>query len=691
MLDVGDRLAGFEIEAYVARGGMAVVYRAREVGLGGRMVALKVIAPELAQDPTFRLRFTQESQLAASIDHPNIIPIYAAGEADGQLYLVMRYVDGETLGAVFKDQGQLSPAEALAVFSQVAGALDAAHARELVHRDVKPKNILLAGDGDVTRRHVYLSDFGLTKRVSGDTSITTAGQFLGTIRYVAPEQISNAPISHRADIYSLACVIFEGLTGQPPFTSEDEAAVLWSHMSQDPPAVSQRRPGLPIAVDDVLRRALAKDPEARQPTCQELVAELRSAFQPAPSLTGPAAETVVLSTPSPSGDEPATGLDANPAPSGSTDTIPRPYAAPLQPDPEPHTVPDSAPSRQRRNLLPFVVIGLLLVGVIAGIVLAVVQSRRLVAGPAGSSSPSASPSASPSPSASASASPASLLPQSAKPLADDTLVWRYEDGGRWTIATVSVDSNAKQVLLRGRPRRGVQLTPDRRTILYLHENSKGVITLRAMAADGKKDRALFKDGSPACPRMSRPTVRADGLLALVCVEASGGRGVLNLMRIDGTLVRVLARGRLGDPAFTPDGKEITYWSADIEGVEGGSLHQVRADGKGKPKQLLPGEAGEFSDPTWSPSGDRLLATRTRGGLSEIIEIDVADGGPADTASLTTGHLDQGPSWSPDESQILFRRGTDDVSDIYLMNADGTDDRQVFHSDGYASEPIWTAQ
>ena len=186
MLDVGNRVAGFEIEAYVARGGMAVVYRAREVGLGGRVVALKVIAPELASDETFRRRFTQESHLAASIDHPNIIPIYAAGEADGQLYLVMRYVDGETLGAVFKDQGPLGPAEVLAIFAQVAGALDAAHAHELVHRDVKPKNILLVGDAELTRRHVYLSDFGLTKRVSGDTSVTTAGQFLGTIRYVAP-------------------------------------------------------------------------------------------------------------------------------------------------------------------------------------------------------------------------------------------------------------------------------------------------------------------------------------------------------------------------------------------------------------------------------------------------------------------------------------------------------------------------
>ena len=161
----------------------------------------------------------------------------------------------------------------------------------------------MVGDAELTRRHVYLSDFGLTKRVSGDTSVTTAGQFLGTIRYVAPEQISNAPISHRADIYSLACVIFESLTGEPPFVSNDEAATLWSHMSQDPPAVSQRRPGLPIAVDDVLRRALAKDPEQRQQTCQALVAELRAALLPAPS--SPGAVPVSGATPAdPPGPEP---------------------------------------------------------------------------------------------------------------------------------------------------------------------------------------------------------------------------------------------------------------------------------------------------------------------------------------------------------------------------------------------------
>ena len=431
--------------------------------------------------------------------------------------------------------------------------------------------------------------FGLTKRVTSDTSVTTAGQFLGTIRYVAPEQIFKAPISHQTDIYSLACVIFEALTGQPPFDSNDEAATLWSHMSQNPPSASLRRPGLPVAVDDVLRRALAKNPADRQPTCQTLVAELRAALEPT---IGPAAETVVLSPPSP----------AEPASFGSAVADPQRDTPPLPPMPGPTRVPAPA-TRRRRELLPIIVVGLVLLGVMGGIVLAVVQGRRQTA-----AVPASSTSTSVSPSASESETKDSGLPQSAEPLPDDTMVWRYADNERWTIATKAVGRDDTRELLSGRPNRSVQLTPDRRTILYMREDSNGRITLRAMAADGQQDRVLFQDGSKDCQRMSRPSVRADGLLALVCVNVPGGRGTLNLMSIDGTLIRVLDRGRLGDPTFTPDGEWVTYWRAGTADIEGGSLHQVRVDGSGDVEEILRGEDGEYSDPTWAPIGERLLAT-----------------------------------------------------------------------------------
>jgi hypothetical protein len=276
-LEAGDRVAGFEIESFVARGGMAVVYRARDISLG-RTVALKVIAPELAQNEKFRLRFMRESELAASLDHPNVIPIYGAGEEDDLLYLVMRFVRGDDLGTVLR-QGPLSPRVALPIFTQVAGGLDAAHARQLIHRDVKPGNILLAGEDDVAQRHVYLSDFGLTKRLSSLTGVTTAGHFLGTIHYVAPEQVESKPVDHRSDIYSFGCVLFEALAGEPPFAGEDDAALLWAHIAQDPPRISDRRPDLPAALDPVLQRALAKDPDDRPQDCRTLVSELRMALR----------------------------------------------------------------------------------------------------------------------------------------------------------------------------------------------------------------------------------------------------------------------------------------------------------------------------------------------------------------------------------------------------------------------------
>jgi serine/threonine protein kinase len=278
-LDVGEELAGYRVEAFIARGGMAVVYRARDLTLS-RPVALKLIAPELSSNENFRARFVRESELAASIDHPNIIPVYGAGEADGLLYIAMRFVDGEDLGALLRRRGRLPVSEAMPLFTALAGALDAAHARDLVHRDIKPGNVLLTTqDEAVEDRHVYLTDFGLTKRSSSLTGFTATGHFLGTIAYVAPEQIENRGVDRRTDVYSLACLFFEVLAGSLPFQHDDDAGLLWAHVTQAPPPLSTRIGGVPAEVDHVLARAMAKNPAERQPSCRQLVAELRSAFR----------------------------------------------------------------------------------------------------------------------------------------------------------------------------------------------------------------------------------------------------------------------------------------------------------------------------------------------------------------------------------------------------------------------------
>ncbi|WP_370418174.1 serine/threonine-protein kinase [Streptomyces sp. QH1-20] len=274
---IGRQIAAYRVQGEIGRGGMAVVYRAQDLRLG-RTVALKLLAPELARNDTFRQRFAHESRVAAAIDHPNIVPVFEAGETEGVLFIAMRYVAGQDLRAMLDRTGRLPVVDACRIGLQVASALDAAHAHDLVHRDVKPGNILVAEGTDSDHpEHVYLTDFGLTKKSLSLTGFTTVGQFVGTLDYVAPEQISGKPVDGRCDVYSLACVVYEMLTGGPPFQRDDDMALLWAHQNDPPPPVSEHRPDLTPAVDDVLMKALAKAPEDRYDTCLRFVSALRRA------------------------------------------------------------------------------------------------------------------------------------------------------------------------------------------------------------------------------------------------------------------------------------------------------------------------------------------------------------------------------------------------------------------------------
>jgi ABC-type branched-subunit amino acid transport system substrate-binding protein/predicted Ser/Thr protein kinase len=254
----GTSFAGYRVDSLVGRGGMGVVYRATDLSLE-RPVALKLVAPELAEDERFRARFLREPRLAASLDHPNVIPIYEAGEHDRQLYLAMRFVEGRDLKSVLEREGKLAPERALEVLAQVAGALDAAHRRALVHRDVKPANVLLGEEG-----HVYLTDFGITKQLGGES--TDTGRVVGTLDYLAPEQIRGDPVDGRTDVYALGCLLYECLSGAPPFRRATEAETLWAHMQEEPPPLKGH-----AALNPVLRKALAKDREERYTTCAALI------------------------------------------------------------------------------------------------------------------------------------------------------------------------------------------------------------------------------------------------------------------------------------------------------------------------------------------------------------------------------------------------------------------------------------
>jgi YVTN family beta-propeller protein len=371
---------------------MGVVYEAQHVHLG-RTVALKLLAPELSESADFRARFLRESRLAATIEHPGIVTVYDAGEVNGVLYIAMRYVRGVNLATMLAQRGSLTPAETVSFLGQVATALDAAHGAGLVHRDVKPANVMIEGD------RCYLTDFGLTKRTMDESAaLTAAGQFLGTVDYIAPEQIEGRPIDGRADVYALGCVLFECLTGTRPYPRDSQIAVIYAQLREPPPRATEMRPELPPAIDAVVERAMAKATEARYPTCAELVTAARLALPAASRASGsagpvqgagpPTAPWPPPDTPAPTPlpatalrpgapppvTAPKPGVDlptapAPPPPAGGADlpTAPLPAsahaAAPAQPP------PPGRPARRRSALVPIAVVAVLAAAV-AGIAIA---------------------------------------------------------------------------------------------------------------------------------------------------------------------------------------------------------------------------------------------------------------------------------------------------------------------------------
>ncbi len=272
---IDTELAGYRIEALIGRGGMSTVYKAEDLTLG-RKVALKLMSDELSSDESFRERFRAEWRLAASIDHPNVIPIHEAGEAAGQLFIAMRYVEGTDLKKLLHEEGALSSERVLALVSQAAAGLDAAHKRGLVHRDVKPSNILIAKDDD--EEHVYLADFGLTKAASFPEEAMATITLSGSSDYVSPEQIVEGTPQASSDIYSLGALLYECLTGEVPYPREQELQTLWAHLDEPPPRPSEANPDLPEALDGVIATAMAKEPAERYASGAELVAAAQAAL-----------------------------------------------------------------------------------------------------------------------------------------------------------------------------------------------------------------------------------------------------------------------------------------------------------------------------------------------------------------------------------------------------------------------------
>jgi serine/threonine-protein kinase len=275
VLSPGSKFAGYEVESVVGLGGIGVLYRARQLRLD-RLVALKLVGADTARDPLVRERLRREARTVAALDHPNVVPLYEAGEADGTVYIVTRWVEGTELGTLIHDRGALEPRRAARTAAQIADALEIAHEKGLIHRDVKPSNVILTRED-----HVYLTDFGLAKRVESAPGFTGADQMLGTVDYVAPELIEGSDHDARSDIYSLGCVLYEMLSGEPPFGDQKGGmAKMWAQVNAEPASLRRARPDLPPALEDVTHTAMAKEPDAR-PTAAEFRVRVLAAIREA--------------------------------------------------------------------------------------------------------------------------------------------------------------------------------------------------------------------------------------------------------------------------------------------------------------------------------------------------------------------------------------------------------------------------
>ena len=327
-LEEGKVFAGHRIDGVVGKGGMGVVYRATHVALD-LTVALKVMAPELAEDDEFRQRFRRESRLAASLDDAHIVPVRHAGEEEGLLYVTMRLVNGPDLGQLLEAEGPLEPARAVEIVEQIGAALDAAHEKGLIHRDVKPANILV--EQQPGGPCAYLTDFGLTRRSVGSSGLTRTGHWVGTLDYVAPEQIRSEKLAEGADLYSLGCVLFQALTGHAPFEQESDVATMYAHLEQPLPPLAELAPGLPPELDEVLARATAKDPAERFGSCAEFAAAAREVVKATGAEEAEGATKPPVPLPPPAGETQA----AAPPPAGETKAGSAPAAGETKAAPTP--------------------------------------------------------------------------------------------------------------------------------------------------------------------------------------------------------------------------------------------------------------------------------------------------------------------------------------------------------------------
>jgi serine/threonine protein kinase len=629
---VGSQIAGYRLEEQIGRGGMAVVFRAQDERLQ-RQVALKILSPALAADEAFRQRFIRESRSAAAVDDPHIIPVFEAGEADGTLFIAMRYVPGGDVGTLVRRLGPLPIARAAAIISAVASALDAAHAAGLVHRDVKPANMLMdsrPGRPD----HVYLSDFGLTKGALSSAHLTETGHFLGTLDYCAPEQIQGGQVDARTDEYALACAAFELLAGEPPFPRDKSMAVLYAQLSASPPPLTSKRPGLPPTVDEVLLRALAKAPGDRYASCGQFADALRAAFglqqydaghDSSPGPDHPPTEVARTGDP----DERLFGLTAD----AMRQQVPADTVSPMR--------PPGGPGRRRSGLI---ILGAVAIVTAGGVIAAMIFAGASGHGPGRTSALGAARSSSPvvgrsaRPASSRSSSPGTSSPPGPGTAAVHEIVRTFSDPG----------AGIKHV-------NSVAISPDGRTLATGDTNGSAYLW---DAGTGRQLAVLSRGGGA---KVFAVAISPDG--TMVATGYGDGR----------TSVWKAATGQLVDTvpdpggkavnsvAFSPDGKTLatgdangsTYFWDITGGGHSIALSRTLADPAGRGIWAL----------TFSPDG-KTLATGDYNGSTYLWDAASSTGSPAATFTAPGGPNITAVAFSPD-GKTLATGNSDGTA--YLWN------------------------
>jgi Tol biopolymer transport system component len=582
---------------------MAEVFLAQDPRLK-RNVALKVLSPELADEEEFRARFARESELAASIGHPNIVPIYEAGEFEGRLYIAMRYVEGQDLGTILEQRGRLAPAQALPIFEQVGKALDAAHARGLVHRDVKPANILIVGDvSGSAPPHCYLCDFGLTKRANTLTDPSLTGHIMGTLDYISPEQIRGEAIDGRADVYALGCVIYQALTGEVPFAKDEDVAVIYAHLNEAPPRTTVADPELPEALDAVVATALAKDRDLRYPTCGALVSAARQALG-----------------------------DSVLAPPGETPSVvPKRQARP----------------RRGRGWIAAIAAAL----VAAAAVVALLLTRV-------GSGPTAPPRIVYSNddfelftvAVAGDADPVRLTRDSwieSQPSwgPNDRIAFVSDEKGNQDIFVTNLDgSPPTQLTVVGAEDTGPAWSPDGLQIAFVSDRGDADgEAIFVMRADGKAQRLLTDgdghDGSPAWSHGGTKIAFASQRNGLQKVF------IIDLATDEVTQVTT-GTGTDGRPTWSPDDQQIAF---SRDEAETSHIYVINVDGTGEQQLTAPITGG--TNPAWSPDGERIAYVGLRRGNRDIFLIGA--GGRGDNRLTRTIADERDPSWSPEGDQMVY--------------------------------------